>query len=51
VAARARIGQSRGGEPRSAVPALDEWLSSYRERAAESSSHLRFHQQLPEEGP
>jgi integrase len=47
VAARARIGQSRGAEPRSAVPALDEWLAPYRERSGESSSHLRSHRRVP----
>ncbi len=35
VAARARIDQARGAEPRSAVPALDEWLAPFRERAGE----------------
>ena len=35
VARRARIDQGRGGEPRSAVPALDEWLALFRERAGE----------------
>jgi hypothetical protein len=33
VAARARIDQASSGEPRSAVPALDEWLAPFRERA------------------
>jgi integrase len=35
VAARARIDQARGAEPRSAVPALDEWLAPFRERTGE----------------
>ena len=48
VAARARIDQARGTEPRSALPALDEWLAPFRERGAESSSHLRSHRQNPE---
>ena len=49
VAARARIDEDRGAEPRSAVPALDEWLAPFRERDGESSSHLRSHRQDPEE--
>jgi len=48
VAARARIDEARGAEPRSAVPALDEWLATFRERPGESSSHLRSHRQVPE---
>jgi len=32
VAARARIDQARGAEPRSAVPFLDAWLASFRTR-------------------
>jgi hypothetical protein len=36
VAARARIGQAHGTAPRSAVPALDEWLAKFREGAGES---------------
>lgn len=35
VTARARIDISRGAEPRSAVPALDEWLAMFRERSGE----------------
>jgi integrase len=35
IAARARIDRARGAEPRSAVPALDEWLGLFRERAGE----------------
>jgi integrase len=35
VTRRARIDRARGGEPRSAVPALDEWLALFRERAGE----------------
>jgi hypothetical protein len=31
----ARVVQVRGGEPRSAVPALDDWLASFRERERE----------------
>ncbi len=34
VAARARIDEARGVEPRSAVPALDEWLAPFRERVS-----------------
>ncbi len=48
VAARARIDEDRGAGPRSAVPALDGWLAPFRERAGESSSHLRSHRQDPE---
>ena len=52
IAARARIDQARGAEPRSAVPALDEWLAPFRDRtrehASESRSHLRSHERLPE---
>jgi len=48
VAARARIDEARGAEPRSAVPALDGWLAPFRERDGESSSHLRSHRQDPE---
>jgi integrase len=48
VAARAHIDEARGAEPRSAVPALDEWLAPFRERDGESSSHLRSHRQDPE---
>ena len=48
VEARARIDETRGAEPRSAVPALDEWLAPFRERGGESSSHLRSHRQEPE---
>jgi len=33
VAARARIDESRGMEPRSAVPALDGWLAAFREHS------------------
>jgi len=32
VAARARIDQARGAEPRSAVPFLDAWLAPFRTR-------------------
>jgi hypothetical protein len=32
LAARARIYQARRVQPRSAVPALDEWLAPFRER-------------------
>ena len=49
VAARAHIDEHYGAEPRSAVPALDEWLAPFRERDGESSSHLRSHRQDPEE--
>jgi hypothetical protein len=35
VTARARIDQARGAGPRSAVPALDEWLAAFRELAGE----------------
>jgi hypothetical protein len=45
--ARARIDQARGAGPRSAVPALDEWLASFREHAGESK--LPF--ALPSTGP
>lgn len=48
VAARARIDTGRGAGPRSAVPALDEWLAPFRERGGESSSHLRSHRHDPE---
>ena len=34
VVRRARIDQARGGEPRSGVPALDEWLGLFRERGS-----------------
>ena len=40
VMARARIDQARGAEPRSAVAALDEWLTLFREHAGEI--HLPF---------
>ena len=48
VAARARIDEAHGAEPRSAVPALDGWLAPFREGDGESSSHLRSHRQDPE---
>ncbi len=48
VAARARIDEARGAGPRSAVPALNEWLAAFREGDGESSSHLRSHRQDPE---
>ncbi len=48
VTARARIDTGRGAGPRSAVPALDEWLAPFRERDGESSSHLRSHRHDPE---
>jgi hypothetical protein len=35
VTARARIDRARGCEPRSTVPALDEWLALFRERPGE----------------
>jgi hypothetical protein len=35
VAARARIDTSRGAEPHSALPALEEWLALFREGAGE----------------
>jgi hypothetical protein len=35
VTARARLDASRGAEPRSAVPALDQWLALFRERPGE----------------
>jgi integrase len=48
IAARARIDEARGAEPRSALPALDEWLAPFPERDRESSSHLHSHRQDPE---
>jgi hypothetical protein len=42
VAARARIDQARGAEPRSAVPALDGWLAPLRDRTQEHASESRF---------
>jgi hypothetical protein len=47
VAARARIDQARGAEPRSAVPALDEWLAKFRERA----QVIALPSALPSAGP
>jgi hypothetical protein len=49
VEARARIDEARGAEPRSAVPALDEWLATFRKRLGESSSHPRSHRHDLEE--
>ena len=37
LAARARIDRSRGAQPRSAVPALDEWLAPFRGRPGENA--------------
>ena len=48
VTARARVDEDRSAGPRSAVPALDEWLAPFRERGGESSSHMRSHRQNPE---
>jgi hypothetical protein len=47
VTARARIDEARGAEPRSAVPALDEWLAPFRERAEE----IKLPSALPLTGP
>ena len=41
VAAWARIEQAREAEPRSAVPAVEEWLAHFQERARENQLHLR----------
>jgi hypothetical protein len=48
IAARARVNEARGADPRSAVPALDEWLAGFRPRDEKISSHLRSHRQTPE---
>jgi integrase len=48
IAARAQINIARAAEPRSPVPALDEWLAPFREHARETSSHLRSHSGPPE---
>jgi hypothetical protein len=40
LAARAKIDQAHGGQPQSAIHALDEWLAPFRQRAARNALPL-----------